>query len=99
MSRMSNPPKPDFKIHFTSSAERDMERIGKSDRKSLARIDAKIDSLGSEPRPHGMDKIEGEINVYRIRSGDYRIVYSIDDNAGPVTIEVIGNRRDVYRRF
>jgi mRNA interferase RelE/StbE len=53
--------------------------------------------LGDDPRPHGVEKMTGEGNEYRVREGDYRIVYTIRDAALIVLIIRIGHRKDIYR--
>ncbi|HEY5284190.1 MAG TPA: type II toxin-antitoxin system RelE/ParE family toxin, partial [Polyangia bacterium] len=60
------------------------------------RVIAKIQLLASNPRPPGCEKLSGA-EKYRIRQGDYRILYEIDDAAKLVTIVKVGNRREVYR--
>ena len=57
---------------------------------------AKIQALGSNPRPVGSEKLSGE-EKYRLRQGDYRILYEIVDRELVVTVVKVGNRRDVYR--
>ncbi len=56
-----------------------------------------IDGLAIDPRPSGVVKLSGEENLYRVRAGDYRIVYSIQDAALLVLIVKVGDRKDVYR--
>ena len=53
--------------------------------------------LAEEPRPHGAEKLAGNDDRYRVRQGNYRIVYSIDDKTKQVTVVKIGHRKDVYR--
>jgi mRNA interferase RelE/StbE len=60
------------------------------------RVVSKIEGLGAAPRPRGVEKLSGR-EKYRIRQGDYRVLYSIDDTAKMVTVVKIGHRRDVYR--
>jgi mRNA interferase RelE/StbE len=60
------------------------------------RIAARIQELSKEPRPSGVEKLSGA-EQYRIRQGDYRVLYEIDDGKKTVTIVRIGHRRDVYR--
>lgn len=55
-----------------------------------------MDKLGSDPRPPGTEKLSGQ-EKYRIRQGDYRVLYAIDDDSATVTIVKVGHRRDVYR--
>ena len=61
-------------------------------------IREKIDLLASEPRPFGCKKLEGSKDEYRLRTGDYRIIYRIEDNRLIVEVIRIGNRKDVYRK-
>lgn len=53
-------------------------------------------ALADDPRPHGCEKLSGE-EKYRIRQGDLRIIYAVDDHTAVVTVVKIGHRRDVYR--
>jgi mRNA interferase RelE/StbE len=62
------------------------------------RIEPKIDALAENPRPHGARKIEGQETAFRLRVGDYRIVYEVHDRASIVTVMIVGHRREVYRR-
>lgn len=64
--------------------------------KERRRIEADIETLSSNPRPYGVKKLTGR-DGYRIRSGDYRIVFEIDDRLRSVTILHVGHRKDVYR--
>ena len=61
------------------------------------RIKPHIDALASDPRPSRVIKMEGESDLYRIRVGDYRIVYYIWDREGEVLVVKIAHRREVYR--
>jgi mRNA interferase RelE/StbE len=61
------------------------------------RINAKIASLAANPRPPGCRKLSEE-EQYRLRQGDWRILYEINDTAGEVTIVKIAHRREAYRR-
>ena len=82
-----------YSLKIKRSAERELRAIPKTD---LARIVQRIQSLTSNPRPHGSEKLSGE-DKYRLRQGDWRIVYGIDDVAKIVEIVRIGHRREVYR--
>ena len=57
-----------------------------------------VTALGSNARPHGYIKLTG-VNAYRVRVGDYRIVYDIDDKGQVVEVLDVGNRKDIYRRW
>jgi mRNA interferase RelE/StbE len=73
--------------------------LGQIDRRAdRERIKSRIESLAENPRPFGSDKLEGFENTYRVRQGDYRIVYDIDDSTATVIVLKIRNRKDVYRR-
>ncbi|WP_339378678.1 type II toxin-antitoxin system RelE family toxin [Calothrix sp. NIES-2100] len=60
-------------------------------------MQAKIDDLAIEPRPHGVKKLKGEYNAYRIRVGDYRIIYEIFDDFLLVSVVEIAHRSEVYK--
>ena len=65
-------------------------------KKDREKIVARITALANDPRPSGSEKLEGEGNKYRIRQGNYRVVYSIDDRERVVLVIKIGDRKDVY---
>lgn len=66
-------------------------------RAAQERIRDSIESLRSMPRPAGCAKLRGHHDLYRVRSGNYRIVYRVDDQARHIEIAVVGDRKDVYR--
>lgn len=72
------------------------KELGKIQNPNRARIFAKIKDLAVEPRPDGVVKLSG-LNAYRLRVGDYRIVYTIEDSIRIVTIIRISNRSNVYQ--
>lgn len=61
------------------------------------RVDERIASLTDEPRPSGVRKLQGSFSTYRVRVGDYRIVYEVDDAAREVRLLTVANRKDVYQ--
>jgi mRNA interferase RelE/StbE len=63
---------------------------------SLLRIATKIDSFAEQPRPAGCKKLRGADDLWRVRVGDYRIIYAIDDTLSVVEIRVIRHRKDAY---
>ena len=65
--------------------------------KELSRIVEKIQSFAVSPRPSGAEKLSGDVK-YRIRQGNYRVLYEIDDAAHKVTIVKVAHRREVYRK-
>jgi mRNA interferase RelE/StbE len=83
-----------YSILFTRSAAKELEHVPTKDRQ---RIVTKIGALAGNPRPVGAEKLSGD-EKYRIRQGDYRILYEIEDTQLIVTVVRIGNRREVYRR-
>lgn len=83
-----------YSILFTRSAAKELEQVPLKDRR---RILARIGKLADDPRPMGAEKLSGD-DKYRLRQGDYRILYEIRDTALIVTVVRIGNRREVYRR-
>lgn len=83
-----------YSILLTRSAARELESVPTKDRQ---RIVTKIRALADNPRPVGAEKLSGD-DKYRIRQGDYRILYEIVDAELIVTVVRIGNRREVYRR-
>jgi mRNA interferase RelE/StbE len=85
-----------YRIQFTPRAERDFKSLDGSIRGRIAR---RIDSLGETPYPQGIKKIEGEDELYRLRVGDYRILYQVKGKILLVLIVGIGHRRDIYRRI
>jgi mRNA interferase RelE/StbE len=82
-----------FKVSITSSAERDLKRL---DRPIKNRIVSAILPLASDPRPHGCLKVKSAEGVWRIRIGDWRIGYEVDDSAGEVLVVKIVHRSNFY---
>jgi mRNA interferase RelE/StbE len=82
-----------YRIVVTSAARRAINHLEVSIK---TRILARIDTLASNPRPPGAIKLEGQ-QSYRVRVGDYRIVYMVEDEIVTVTIIRVGHRREVYR--
>ena len=82
-----------YNVVIRRSAEKELRGIPKAD---LERITRKIRRLGGEPRPHGVEKMEVS-DHYRIRQGDWRAVYAVDDAGKTVTVLKVGNRCEVYR--
>lgn len=82
-----------YNLLFKASAEKELRAITKP---YLEKILQRIEMLSRTPRPHGIQMLRGEERYYRLRQGDYRIIYEIDDAAKLVTIIKIGHRREVY---
>lgn len=81
-----------YRVVILPAAERQLGRIDSGPRR---RIDAAIWALAGDPRPHGCRKMSGS-EEYRIRVGDYRVLYEIEDAVLRVLVVKVGHRRDVY---
>ena len=82
-----------YQISLRSRASKDTRKL---DRQTLARVAKAIDSLADNPRPPGCLKVKSEQRLWRIRVGDWRIGYEIDDEACVVTVITVGHRREFY---
>jgi len=82
-----------YKILIKESAIKELESVPK---KSLKQIIERIQSLADDPRPKGSQKLSAQ-ERYRIRQGDYRIIYSIQDDQTTEHVYIIGHKREVYR--
>jgi len=82
-----------YQVAILRRAVKELARLPEKDRR---RIEIDIESLATFPRSHDSKKLTGR-DGYRIRSGDYRVVYEIDDRQRIVTILHVGHRKDVYR--
>ena len=83
-----------YAVQLEKSAARFLLRL--RDAKLKARLDEAIESLRDDPRPPGCRKLAGTTDRYRVRVGDYRIVYRIDEGKVTVLVLLIGHRREVY---
>lgn len=86
----------EYSVVFARSARKEIERLPASVAK---RIIERIESLTSVPRPPGSLKLKGNRNLWRIRIGDYRVIYSIDDSDLLIDISAVRHRRDAYFDF
>jgi mRNA interferase RelE/StbE len=84
-----------YRIVIKPSANKEIGAVGQ--KKDRQRIVLRIQSLRENPRPFGCEKLSGNLDRYRVREGDYRILYSIDDEKLLVDVVKIGHRKDVYR--
>jgi mRNA interferase RelE/StbE len=84
-----------YQVEFSASAAREFRKLPAAVRMSLA---PKIDALARNPRPGGTKKLVGERNGWRLRVGDYRMLFEIHDSDRRILIVTIGHRREVYRR-
>jgi mRNA interferase RelE/StbE len=83
-----------YSIHFKPSVAKTLAKLP---RDAQRRIATRIEQLIADPRPQGVEKLKGKDNLYRVRAGDYRIIYTIEDDKLVVLIVSIGHRRDIYR--
>lgn len=84
-----------YSLLIKASAGKELERLGtKSDR---LRIVDRIQALADDPRPRGCEKLAGYADRFRIRQGNYRVVYLVDDQRREITIFKVGNRKEIYR--
>jgi mRNA interferase RelE/StbE len=82
-----------FRLEWRASAAKELRKI---DRQAVPRIVEAVEQLAIEPLPPGAKKLQGSDYIYRIRVGDYRIVYELDA-AGRITIVRVRHRKEVYR--
>ncbi len=83
----------DYSVFLKPSAAKELEALPKQE---IPRLVARIRALAEDPRPQGALKLSGR-ERYRIRQGDYRLVYAVDDRERAVRVVKIGHRKDVYR--
>ena len=86
---------PSYNIEFSSEAERFLE---KTDAKTSLRIAKAIGKLATDPNPPGSRKMVGAVNEFRIRIGDYRVVYQIRKKVLMVFVIRVGHRKNIYRK-
>lgn len=84
----------EYHVEIETSAVKALAKIAKPYR---ARIATAIAGLATDPRPNGCTKLSGTTDAYRIRIGDYRVVYTVSDSVRIVRVERIAHRREVYR--
>ena len=83
-----------FNLQWRTSTKKDLRKIP---RDMVARIVAEVEKLADEPLPHGSEKLTGSDHTYRIRVGDYRVVYELLRVAKVVEIQRVRHRKNVYR--
>lgn len=84
-----------YEVSFTTAAARQIKKLPRPARDRV--LDA-ITDLAEDPRPHGAKKLVGEQTAWRIRVGDYRVIYDILDSELTVMVVLAGHRREVYNR-
>jgi mRNA interferase RelE/StbE len=83
-----------FSVRYTRSAEKDLQRLPAS---VVERVQAAILDLAADPRPRGSKKLKGYDDTWRIRVGDYRVLYEIHEELVVVLIVQVSHRKDAYR--
>lgn len=83
-----------YKIQIKTSAVKELNKLPKKD---LKKVVVKIQALSENPRPPGCEKLSAD-EKYRIRHGNYRIIYSIEDDILIVFVVKIGHRKDIYKK-
>jgi mRNA interferase RelE/StbE len=84
----------EYAVTFARSARKELEAL---DPPYADRVLARIEALANDARPAGARKLQGAQRLWRIRVGEYRVIYSVDDRNGMIDVVRIRHRRDVYR--
>jgi mRNA interferase RelE/StbE len=84
----------EYGVTFSRSARKELEKLPPQ---LVERLFPKIELLASQPRPTGCKKLKGGQNLWRIRLGDYRVIYSVDDGCRAVDIVAVRHRSEAYR--
>ena len=82
-----------YRIELAPAALRQLRKL---DRAAQRRVQAAIELLAREPRPTGAKKLVGGTGEWRVRTGDYRVVYQIDDDVLRVLVIAVGHRKEIY---
>ena len=85
-----------YTVEFLKTAERELAALPKDTQRQIAR---KIDALRENPRPPGVKLLHGEERFYRLRVGEYRVIYSIEGKRLVILVIKIGHRKDVYKNL
>lgn len=83
-----------YQVEITPAAKRQIKKLIKPTQELIIQ---RLEELADNPRPPGVLKLEGEENLYRVRVGDYRIIYQIQDRVLLIVVVKVGHRGDVYR--
>lgn len=84
-----------YQVQFTTAASRQVKKLPRPARDKVL---AAIATLAHDPRPHGSRKLTGEENAWRVRVGDYRVIYDVVDQLLEITVVRAAHRREVYDR-
>ena len=83
-----------YQVIVKPSAEKVIRKLDRDTRRKVTRL---LEALAEEPRPGGVVKLAGDDNLWRVRIGDYRVVYEIHDKRLVILVVKVGHRKDVYR--
>lgn len=86
---------PKYRVEITPAAVRQLRKLDQTGRR---RVQAAVELLANDPRPPGAKKLVGGDGEWRVRTGDYRIVYEVYDRVLRVLVLAVGHRREIYRR-
>jgi mRNA interferase RelE/StbE len=84
-----------YRVKISSTAEKALKKIPK---KQISKIIEVIQMLAIQPYPKGCRKLSGEETIFRVRHGNYRIIYEVIDNELIILVLKIGHRKDIYRK-
>lgn len=84
-----------YKVQIDNRAKREIKKLPHEVRQPILNA---IGSLASDPRPIGVVKLTNNDHLYRIRIGNYRVIYQIKDNQCIILVVAVGHRRDVYKK-
>jgi mRNA interferase RelE/StbE len=83
-----------YRLEVKRSAEKEIRKLSP---KTIDRVWARIRGLTTNPRPRGARKLSGEVDAYRVRVGNYRVLYEINDAEALVSVREVSHRREAYR--
>jgi len=82
-----------YELRLARSARKELDALSDP---MLTRVARQLDALQTTPRPHGCKKLRGATDLWRVRVGDYRIIYRVDDGARLIEVRAIRDRKDAY---
>jgi len=82
-----------YELRLARSARKELEALPDA---ALGRVARQLDALAATPRPRGCKKLRGATNLWRVRAGNYRIIYHVDDGARLIEVRAIRDRKDAY---
>lgn len=85
---------PNYRIEVSATAEKQLRQLPRADQRRILRA---VQGLANDPRPRGSRKLAGYDDVFRVRVGAYRAIYSVDDRRIILVILKVGHRKDIYR--